>query len=355
MDARPVDRTRRRITGTLLLGAAAAPVAGLALTGCGKGGAGDGTAPGPSDSVPGPLPGPKSAPSPAIVYRSRRPGILPAGGGPADPALLDDALGSAVASVAGEASAVDGFRRLFSPRDVVGIKINALAGRAMSARPEVVSRITRWLQAAGVPARQVVIFERDERELLRAGFPPNHGGSGVRVIGADGDYTFWRRDWGPNSSRFTRILADEMTALINVGVLKDGGEAGVAVGMKNWYGVIHNPQQCHDDGCHPFIAHLAAYPLIRDKLRLTIVDGLTAQCHGGPMLSPRWTWNWSGFLASTDPVALDAVAWQVLEARRQEVGLPTLAAEGRAPKWIAEGARIGLGQADLAKVAIEDV
>lgn len=350
-----MDRTRRRITATLLLGAAAAPVAGLPLTGCGKGGAGEGPAPGPSDAVPGPLPGSKSAPSPAVVYRARRARILPVEAGPADPALLDDALGAAVARAAGEVTPVDGFRRVFSPRDVVGIKINALAGRAMSARPEVVGRITRWLQQAGVPARQIVIFERDERELRRAGFPTSHSGPGVRVIGADGDYTFWRRDWGPSASRFTRILADEMTALINVGVLKDGGGAGVAIGMKNWYGVIHNPEQCHDDGCHPFIAHLAAYPLIRDRLRLTIVDGLTAQCHGGPLLSPRWTWAWGGFLVSTDPVALDAVGWQTLEARRLEVGLPTLAAEGRAPKWIAEGARIGLGQADLAKVTIEDV
>ena len=47
--------------------------------------------------------------------------------------------------------------------------------------------------------------------------------------------------------------------------------------------------------------------------------------------------------------------WRMLEDRRKEVGLPSLAAEGRAPKWIAEGARIGLGEADLARITIEEV
>ena len=125
--------------------------------------------------------------------------------------------------------------------------------------------------------------------------------------------------------------------------------------MKDWYGVIHNPQQCHDDGCHPYIAHLAAFPLIHDKLRLTIVDALTAQCHAGPMYSPRWTWTYGGFLVSGDPVALDAVGRLVIEDRRKEVGLPSLAEEGRAPKWIAEGARIGLGEADLGRIQVVEV
>jgi uncharacterized protein (DUF362 family) len=207
----------------------------------------------------------------------------------------------------------------------------------------------------GLPARNIVIMERDEEDLRRAGFPPNRSGDGVRVIGTDGDFERRRRDWGPNSSRFSRILVEDVTALVNVAVLKDGGIAGVAVGMKDWYGVIHNPQRCHDDGCHPYIAHLAAFPLIRDKLRLTIVDGLQAQCHAGPMHAPRWTWPYGGFLVSTDPVALDAVGTRVLEERRSEVGLPSLAAEGRAPKWIAEAARIGLGEADLSRIRVVDV
>ena len=101
--------------------------------------------------------------------------------------------------------------------------------------------------------------------------------------------------------------------------------------MKDWYGVIHNPQRCHDDGCHPYMAHLATLPRFNDTLRLTLIDAMIGQCQSGPMHNPWWTWPYGGFLVSMDPTALDAVARKELGDRRLEVGLPSLAEEGRAP------------------------
>ena len=69
-----------------------------------------------------------------------------------------------------------------------------------------------------------------------------------------------------------------------------------------------------------------------------------------PSRAPRWAWPYGGFLASTDPVAVDAVARQVLEDRRKEVGLKSLAADGREPAHIAAAATLGLGTADLARI-----
>jgi len=60
-------------------------------------------------------------------------------------------------------------------------------------------------------------------------------------------------------------------------------------------------------------------------------------------------------LVSTDPVALDAVAWQEIETRRREVGLKSLTEEQRAPKWIASAARLGLGEDNLARIDVRDV
>ncbi len=132
--------------------------------------------------------------------------------------------------------------------------------------------------------------------------------------------------------------------------LKDHGLAGASLTMKNWYGTIHNPNKLHDDGCAPYVPHLVACPLIHDKLRLNVLDGAVAQCHGGPGRAPRWAWPYGGFLASTDPVAVDAVARDVLETRRKEVGLQPLAAEGREPRYIANAAKLGLGVADLERI-----
>jgi uncharacterized protein (DUF362 family) len=172
----------------------------------------------------------------------------------------------------------------------------------------------------------------------------------VRVFGTNEDFDERLVEWGPSASRFDRVLASELTAVISCSHLKDHGLAGASLTMKNWYGAVHNPNKLHDDGCAPYVPHLVACPLVHDKLRLNVLDGSVAQCHGGPGRAPRWAWPYGGFLASTDPVAVDAVAREVLEARRKEAGLPALAAEGREPRYINEAARLGLGVADLQRI-----
>jgi uncharacterized protein (DUF362 family) len=298
--------------------------------------------------LPGPPPGPKSAPSRPVVSVGRREGLSTANGA-IDPKLLEAALGAAVARAAGEATPVAALRRLFKPTDVVGIKVNCLGGRGVSTRPEVALQLAAFLQAAGVPADRIYVWDRTDRELRGAGYVISSG-RGVRVFGTNEDFDERLVEWGPSASRFDRVLARELTALISCSPLKDHGLAGASLTMKNWYGVVHNPNKLHDDNCAPYIPHLVACPVIHDKLRLNVVDGSLAQCHGGPGRSPRWAWPLGAFLVSTDPVAVDAVGRQILEARRKEVGLPPLAAEGREPGHIAGAAKLGLGVADLGRI-----
>ena len=194
-----------------------------------------------------------------------------------------------------------------------------------------------------------------DHELERAGFKLNRSGRGLRCLGTNQDYDWTPREWGAGGSCFAGILVNELTALINVAVLKDHDLAGVSAGMKNWYGVIHNPNKYHDSGCDPYVAHLAATPLIKGKLRLTVIDGLVAQCHGGPARSPRWAWALNSVMVSTDPVALDTVAWRTIEEKRLQLGLKTLAAEQREPKWIASAAKLGLGENRFEQIEVVDV
>jgi len=302
--------------------------------------------------LPGPPPGPKSAPSRPVVAVGRRDGLVTASGA-IDPKLLEAALGAAVARAAGEATAVAAMRRLFKPTDVVGIKVNCLGGRGVSTRPEAALQLAAFLQAAGVPADRIYVWDRTDRELRGAGYViASHG---VRVFGTNEDFDDRLVEWGPSASRFDRVLATQLTALVSCSVLKDHGLAGASLTLKNWYGAIHNPNKLHDDNCVPFIPHLVACPVIHDKLRLNVVDGSLAQCHGGPGRAPRWAWPFGGFLVSTDPVAVDAVGRQILEARRKELGLPTLAAEGREPGHVAAAARLGLGVADLGRIERAEV
>jgi uncharacterized protein (DUF362 family) len=125
--------------------------------------------------------------------------------------------------------------------------------------------------------------------------------------------------------------------------------AGVSAGMKNLFGLIHNPNRYHDDNCDPFVADVLGFPVVRRKLKLTVIDALTAQCQGGPAWMPDFAWRFDGLMASTDPVALDKVAWQLIEAQRKAKSLPSLVEAKRPPKWIATAAARGLGQADPQK------
>jgi uncharacterized protein (DUF362 family) len=332
----PTDASRRRTLAGL---------AGLAAAGAAR--ALDATS-----FLPGPQPGARSAPSRPVVAIGRRPGVVTASGG-LEPRLLADGLGAAVARAAGEATPVAALRRLFRPTDVVGIKVNTLGGRGVSTRPEVPLQLAAWLQQAGVPADRIYVWDRTDRELRDAGYALSSG-RGVRVCGTN---DAWGElvDWGPSASRFARVLVEDLTAVISCAVLKDHAIAGVTLSLKNWFGAVHNPNKMHDDGCAPFVAALPLVPLIHSKLRLNVVDGSLAQCHGGPGRVPRWAWPYGGFLASTDPVALDRVGWQAIEARRKELGLPTLAAESREPGWIAAAAQSGLGVAEPGRIEVVSV
>ena len=63
----------------------------------------------------------------------------------------------------------------------------------------------------------------------------------------------------------------------------------------------------------------------------------------------------SGLDASTDPVALDVVGWELIEKLRKENSLPTLEAAARKPTYIQNGGELGLGVFDKNAITPRDV
>jgi uncharacterized protein (DUF362 family) len=271
-------------------------------------------------------------------------------------ALPPDAARSAVFAAVESAVAAEDAReaavRLFRPSDTVGIKVNCLAGRNLSPRVELVEALVELIALAGVDRRRIIVFERSSRELRRAGFAVRDEGGPYRCVGTDNDYDRLPQDSGAIGSCFARMVSTECTALVSFGVVKDHDLAGVSAGMKNWYGVIHNPNKYHDNGCDPYVADVVRHPYVREKLRLTVLDGVIAQCHGGPAYRPGTTFELGLVAASTDPVAADLWAWQVIETERARRGLPTLEAAGRPVRFLATAARYGLGVADPEKLRL---
>lgn len=229
--------------------------------------------------------------------------------------------------------------RIAGPRDLVGIKVNTLGGRGLASNVQVVEAICERLQGAGVRAENVTVFDRDTEEMERAGFRIRTGGAGVQCYGTDrvgfeDDYA----EYGSVGSRLSKILTRRSTVLINVPVLKDHDGAGVSMALKNMYGVIHNPNKFHPNGCDPYVADVNMLREIRTRLRLTVCDATTACYEGGPAFKPEFTWRANALIAAEDPVALDTIGWQMIEQKRAEKGLKTLEAEGRAPRYIATAA-----------------
>ena len=250
------------------------------------------------------------------------------------------------------------WRQLFSSEDVVAIKLNCIAGRGLSSNKEVVRAIVSGLRSAGVKSENIILFDRMGQDLRRAGYRISTVRGQVRCVG--NDRIGYSRDLLMHKSigsMVSRVVSEYATAIINVPVLKDHGIAGVSIGMKNFFGVIHNPNKYHINACDPYVADLCSHPWIKDKLRLTICDALTAQFEGGPPYMPQWAWPFNGLLISQDMVALDYVGWQIIEKKRKQAGLKSLREVGREPKYILTAADQDhrLGVANLKSIEIKQL
>jgi uncharacterized protein (DUF362 family) len=250
------------------------------------------------------------------------------------------------------------WKQLVHPGQVVGLKVNAIAGRGLSTNVTVVRAIAERLQHAGIKPYDIVVWDTTGHELERAGFQLSSAPGKVRCMGTNAvGYEDKPEGYGTVSCCLSKILTRICDVVINVPLLKDHSEAGVTLSMKNMYGVIHNPYDCHGGGCNPAVADVNMLPTIRKKIRFTIADATTACYHGGPGYRPEYVWRPDSLIVGSDPVALDATAWKIIERKRAEKGLKTLEAEGRAPRYIATAAdaRHQIGTNDPKRISLVEV
>jgi uncharacterized protein (DUF362 family) len=250
------------------------------------------------------------------------------------------------------------WKKLVRPGETVGLKVNTLGGRGLSTNVQLVEAICERLQEAGIKANDIVVWDRGTGEMEHVGFHVATDGNRVQCFGTDRvDYEQDLATHGSVGSRLSKILTQRCNVLINVPILKDHDGAGVTIALKNMYGVIHNPNKYHPNGCNPYIADLNMLPEIRSKMRLTICDATTACFEGGPGYKPEYTWKNNALIVSQDPVALDYTGWQIIERKRAERGLKTLEGDKRAPHYIATAAdrQHQLGTNDPRRIAVVEV
>jgi uncharacterized protein (DUF362 family) len=272
-----------------------------------------------------------------------------------------------------------GYRRR---RDVVG----------SISSPEVLLETVARLKEAGVKAGDIIVFERYLDEFIAAGYADlmrepaldgvrwyaSSSGGGNRqvdiegfdngrdavspemarhVVGYDPDVFvhmgFCAREHDPKDDRRFRshlsvVVTRMVNKLITIPCLKDHRSAGITLALKNLsHGLNNNVARSHLSGyvyggrvgpamvygpnqCNTFIPTAVAQNPTRQKATLHILDGLIGVYEGGPGNWNRtWgTWPYRSLFFATDPVALDHVGWDIIDAKRAREGWQPVAQMG---------------------------
>jgi hypothetical protein len=246
----------------------------------------------------------------------------------------------------------DAWRVLFEKGDVVGIKVSPVGGPKLSSDASVLRSIIEGLNQAGVPNKDIIVFNRYREEAAIAGID-NWCPPGVRFDAASAAYAEYQLDMGgydenhfmemalikPGDSAtdshvrrsyVAKIVTQQVNKIINLPVLKHHQSAGVTITLKNMsHGMVNNVNRSHVtpslNACGVFIPSVVSLPVIRQKVVLHIVDAVKASYHGGPSGKPRFMWEPKTILFGTDPVALDKTGLGMIDAKRKEVGMASIA------------------------------
>ncbi len=243
-----------------------------------------------------------------------------------------------------ESAANDAWARLFVPSDIVALKVNPSGAPGTVTSIALVREVIRALTAIGIPAKHLIVYDRHSNQLEVHGYhamlPP-----GVRVVGLDqhwaidgarrGGYdaaAYCEMDcFGERETRsyLASIVTKEATKIINLPCLKEHNASGVTGCLKNLgYGSFNNVDRTHVSPktyTDPVIAVMCSAAPLRHKSVLHIMDGLQAVYHSGPFAwNPEFVWEAKRLLFGTDPVAVDRIELEIVEAKRRELGVPPL-------------------------------
>jgi hypothetical protein len=341
-------------------------------------------------AVPG-MPGPW----PGRVVSVKSPRCLDEAGSAVDVDVVREMMDRGMRALTGEGTTLGAWRRFFEPADGVGIKVNAGGGPHVVSSPAIVAETCRQLMSAGVPASNIVVFERFRNQLDAVGYPP-HLPEGVQLFAAEGgNRRSENRAYDPDTyvevaffgeedtrSNMMRLVARQLTKIVNIPNMKDHGATGVTGCLKNVaYGCFSNVARSHARGqTHTLTAvgTFAAVEPLRSRTVLQIMDGIHAVWHGGPFAkTPRYVFHPRRILFGTDPVAIDRLLLDVIDDKRKAEGAisiwerspkylrfndagsrdedPNVNILIREPGHVEYASRLGLGIADLAKIRVEEV
>jgi uncharacterized protein (DUF362 family) len=277
-----------------------------------------------------------------------------------------DAVNEGILALTGTDSLAKAWSQFVSPGDKVAIKINTQGGPIAGTHPAIVKEVVAGLQSAGISPEQIRVWDKNPDLMVAAGYVPMApksewiceaviNGRGWdperfyfhevvgRLIYSDHDFVGAAepllseeeegalppgdtRDQISNRSYYARILtgADKV---INIAPLSDHPKVGILGAYSSLIiGSIDNHRRFlgTDRTSAQALAEIYAESGLKNKAVLHIIDGLVAQFAGGPEFNPNFASTPGLLMFSQDPVALDTLGVERLEAWRKNKSVPSI-------------------------------
>ncbi|MGC8887084.1 MAG: DUF362 domain-containing protein [Verrucomicrobiia bacterium] len=260
-------------------------------------------------------------------------------------------LARGILEVTGSKTFRDALGKIISTNETVGIKVYSTAGPFAGTRPAVVEALVSLMIDSGFAAKNIIIWDKNVNDLLKAGYDKIAKEYGVRIAGAVqsgydetmfyekplignlvyGDLEFNKKGEGiGRKSYFSKLITKEIKKIISVAPLLNNNVAGVSGHLYSIsLGSVDNTSrfESNKERLNEAVPEIFAMPAIYDRAALFITDALICQYEGTDRAMLHYSTVLGQLRLSRDPVALDTLSLEELQYQRVAGGFKPIKAD----------------------------
>lgn len=274
------------------------------------------------------------------------------------------------------------WRSIVSPKEIVGIKVFTEPGPVSGTRRAVVAAVVQDLLDAGLPATNIIVWDRRLSDLLAADYSELTNRFGIRLAGAiesgydlkvfyespllgalaADDVEFNKTGAGVGRKSYvSKLITKQVTKIINITPLlhhnligASGNLYSLALGSVDNFGRFENKAE----DLSRAVPEICALPITRDEDRLgdrivlNIVDALICQYEGQEHGLLHYSTTLDQLRFSKDPVALDTLSYQEINLQRERAGSETTNTN---IELYANASLLEIGVSDTNKIQVETI
>ncbi|MFA5864180.1 MAG: DUF362 domain-containing protein [Phycisphaerae bacterium] len=245
--------------------------------------------------------------------------------------ILRDMIAYGLNELIGVTSLSLALKELFTKKDIIGFKFNSSGAKLLGTNTPLAEELLRLMTRSGYDPSRILFIEVQPSDdtLPRVGKVKFGWGKEM--------------NFGSGKDSFACVL-DQVTAMVNVGLLKTNPVAGMSGCLKNMaYGLIKHPARYHANHCTPYIADIYQMPIIRKKVRFNLLNALRVLVQNESSGAAGVVMEDNSLIFGHDVVAVDATGFEILDGLRKKKGFKPLIEEGDFPAQLIVSAQKGLG------------